>query len=101
MNQTYLKEHMIEELEGAKDYIQRAIEIKAMDPSWGKMFYEMSVQELAHAQNFFKMAEDYYKKVTSAYSESPKYMDDCMHEITEIYTEQYSQIKVMHEMYNR
>lgn len=101
MNQVYLKEHLCEELEGAKDYIQRAIEIKAMDSSWGKMLYDMSVQELSHADNFFKMMQDYYKKVTSVYKKTPKYMEDCMDEAVEMYTEEHSAIKVMQELYSR
>lgn len=101
MNQVYLKEHLCEELEGAKEYIQRAIEIKAMDMSWAKMLYEMSVQELMHADNFFKMSQDYYNKVTSVYKEPPQYMEDCMDEIVEMYTEQYATIKQMQEMYSK
>lgn len=101
MNQVYLKEHICDELDGAKEYIQRALEIKAMDPSWGKMLYEMSVEELNHATNFYKMMQDYYKKVTSAYREPPTYMEDCLYEATDMYTTEYAAIKAMHEMYNR
>lgn len=101
MNQTYLKEHVKEELEGAKDYIKRAIEIKAMDPAWGKMLYSMSVEELSHATNFYNMAVEYYEKVSSAYKEPPEYMTECMEEITDIYTECSALIKKMHEMYTR
>lgn len=100
MNQTYLKEHIKEELDGAKDYIMRAIEIKAMDPNWGKMLYKMSVEELEHATNFYNMSVDYYNKVTSAYKESPDYLDECMDEMTEIFMEESATIKKMHEMYN-
>lgn len=101
MNQTYLKEHVKEELEGAKDYIMRAIEIKAMDPSWGKMLYKMSQEELEHATNFYNMSVDYYNKVSSAYSEVPEYMEKCMNEITEEYMECSATIKKMQEMYTR
>ena len=101
MNQTYLKEHIKDELEGAKDYIMRAIEIKAMDPSWGKMLYTMSIEELSHATNFYNMSVEYFNKVSSAYKEPPKYMEDCMDDITEIYMECSATIKKMHEMYNR
>lgn len=101
MNQLYLKEHLCEELKGAKEYIKRAIEIKAMDASWGKMLYEMSIQELSHADNFFKMAQDYYNKVTSVYKEAPDYLDECMDEIVDMYTEESSAIKMMQNMYSR
>lgn len=100
MDQTYLKEHMCEELQGAEEYIIRAIEIKAMDPTWGKMFYEMSIEELKHAQNFYTMAKDYYSKVTSVYSTPPIYMEKCMNEIIEIFTERYATVKTMQGMYS-
>lgn len=101
MNQVYLKEHLCDELDGAKEYIQRAIEIKAMDPTWGKMLYEMSMEELSHATNFYKMSQDYYNKVTSVYKEVPQYLEDCMYDITETYTEEYAIIKRMQDMYSR
>lgn len=101
MNQIYLKEHLCDELKDAKEYIQRAIEIKAMDTSWAKMLYEMSVDELKHANYVFKMAEDYFKKVSSAYSTPPEYMEDCMDEIVEMYTEEYASVKKMQELYSK
>ena len=101
MNLVYLKEHICEELDGAEEYINRAIEIKAMDPSWAKMFYEMSSQELAHAGYFYKMATDYYTKVTGAFSEPPEYMEECMETTTDIYTERTALIKNMHTMYSK
>lgn len=101
MNQTYLKEHLCDELEGAKEYIKRAIEIKAMDTTWAKILYEMSVDELKHANYVFKMSEDYYNKVSSAFSTPPDYMEECMNEIVDMYTEEYATIKKMQEIYNK
>lgn len=101
MNQVYLKEHLCDELDGAKEYIQRAIEIKAMDQTWGKMLYEMSVQELSHASNFYKMIQEYYNKVTSVYREPPEYMEECMDEATEMYTTKYADVKRMQDLYSR
>lgn len=101
MNQVYLEEHICEELDGAEEYIKRAIEIKAMDNSWGKMLYDMSQQELSHAGYFYKMATDYYSKVSSAYNVVPDYIEDCMQKITDIYTERSVEIRKMQEMYSR
>jgi hypothetical protein len=47
------------------------------------------------------MMQDYYKKVTSVYKEPPKYMEDCMDEAVEMYTEEHSAIKAMQELYSR
>lgn len=99
MDQVYLKEHLCEELDGAKEYIKRAIEIKAMDPAWAKMLYEMSLDELKHAGYIYKMAEDYFNKVTSVYKETPEYMDVCMDEIVDMYTEEYATVKKMQEIF--
>lgn len=99
MDQVYLKEHLCEELDGAKEYIKRAIEIKAMNPTWAKMLYEMSLDELKHAGYIYKMAEDYFNKVISVYKESPEYMDICMDEIVDMYTEEYATIKKMQEIF--
>lgn len=101
MDQIYLKEHLQEELDGAEEYIRRAIEIKAMDQSWAKWLYEMSVDELKHAGYVYKMAQDYYMKVSSAYKEAPGYMSDCMSEITNMYTSCYSDIKYLQDLFNR
>lgn len=101
MNLTYLKDHLIEELEGSKDYITRAIEIKAMDARWAKLLYDMSIEELKHASNFYSMAQDYYNKVTSVYKESPDYMDECMSSITECYTKWYTDVKHLQELYSK
>ena len=101
MNQIYLKEHLCDELEDSKEYIKRAIEIKAMDQSWAKMLFEMGSDELKHAGYLYKMAEDYYKKVSSAYSTPPEYMEDCMEEIVEMYTEEYASIKKMQDIFSK
>lgn len=101
MDQEYFLDQLKDELCGAKDYIVKAIEIKAMDSNWGKMFYDMSVQELNHATNIFKMAQDYYVKVTSAYKEPPAHLQGLMKEISTVYTEQYAMVKYMQEVYNK
>ena len=96
----YFLDQLNDELEGSKDYILKAIEIKAMDSTWGKMFYEMSIQELSHATNIFKMAQDYYTKVSGAYKEPPEYLKDIMCETRELYTKEYAKIKYMQEVYS-
>ena len=101
MDAEYFKEHICEELEGAKTYIKNAIEIKAMSPSWAKMFVEMSAAELSHATNLFKMFQEYYKKISETYKEIPKYLEELNDSITEDYTEKFAQVKWMHDMYNK
>ena len=50
---TYLKDHILEEIEGAMDYMTKAIEHKS-DPCGGK-FLKMSEMEIEHANAMLKM----------------------------------------------
>lgn len=99
MDIDYFKTHIEEELEGAKDYIKRAIEIKPMEPAWSKSLVEMSAQELAHANHLFDMFNEYYVILGGSFTEIPKYIVDTREEITEMYTECCAVIKLMHSMY--
>lgn len=101
MDCDYFKCHIKDELKGAKAYAKAALELKAVNPSWAKMFLDMCAQELIHAKNFYDMFNEYYDKVTKPYSEIPKYFKECKSEIIELYTDCYSKIKVMHEMANK
>lgn len=99
MDIEYFKEHIHEELCGAKDYIIRAIEIKPMRITWSKQLVEMSANELMHATNLFNMFNEYYATLTSSYTQMPEYLVKAREEITEMYTECSTTVKIMHEMY--
>ena len=49
----YLKDHIIEEIQGAMDYMTKAIEHKK-DPC-GSKFYEMSKMEIEHANTLLRI----------------------------------------------
>lgn len=49
----YLKDHILEEIEGAMDYMSKAIEHKK-DPC-GEKFFKMSGMEIEHASTMLKM----------------------------------------------
>ena len=99
MDLNYFEHQIIDELQGAKDYIQRAIEIKPMSPKWGKLFFEMSSQEAQHAENLYSMFNEYCSKVTGSFDEVPSYIQDMRERITKMYTEEMSMIKNMHSIY--
>lgn len=101
MNPEYFRDQMCEELEGAKAYAKLALEMKAMNPSWGKMLLEMSGAELNHATNLRKMYDEYCQTVGKAYTDLPKYMKDIHIEVTDMYTDEYAKIKFLHEAYNK
>lgn len=62
----YLKDHILEEIEGAMDYMSKAIEHKK-DPC-GEKFYAMSGMEIEHANAMLKMfnATEKPKTITEA-----------------------------------
>lgn len=99
MDLKYFERQIIDELQGAKDYIQRAIEIKPMSPKWGKTFFEMSSQEAQHAENLYSMFNEYCSKVTGSFDEIPAYIRDMRENVTNTYTECMTAIKAMHSIY--
>ena len=64
MDLHYFKDHVYEELEGAKDYIERAIESKISHPAWCKTFVAMADAEADHAGNLMKMMETYIREMS-------------------------------------
>ena len=74
----YLKDHIIEELEGAKDYMMKAVEYRITKPEWSKKFYKMSEMEAEHANCLSKMFNsmdtdeichaEMYKEIMDAYN---------------------------------
>lgn len=101
MNPEYFRDQMCEELEGAAAYAKLALEMKAMNPNWGKMLLDMSGVELNHATMLRKMYEEYCQVVGKSYIELPKYMRDIAAEIADMYTDEYAKVKLMHEAYNK
>lgn len=101
MDAKYFKEQIADELDGAKCYIKKAIELKPMAPAWTKMLVEMSAAELKHAEYLYKMFSEYYQQIKSTYKEVPKYIEDDYKEATDIYTECTAKVKLMHEMVNQ
>lgn len=101
MDARYFKDHICEELDGACDYIKKAIELKAMDANMSKIFVEMSAAELNHATQLYKMFGEYYAKVTGAYKEEPVYLVEIKNFLGEKFPEKSAKILHMHEMYKK
>lgn len=101
MDLEYFKDKICEELDGAKEYVKNALEIKAMVPAWGKMFIDMANAEIQHATYLYKMADEYCSTTAKAYTEMPQYMLDLKEEIVDEYMEKSALVKHMIEMYNK
>ena len=101
MDAYYFKDQIFDELDGAKCYIVKATECKTDGfSSWAKTFVEMSKMELDHAENLFKMFNEYYKQFDNR-PDLRSYMEPFREELVSDYLRYSSQIKYMHEMYNK
>lgn len=101
MNMNFYKEHIKEELGGAKTYICWAIELKGSKPAWSKSFAEMSADELKHAEYVYKMFREHYDSISGAYKSIPEYLKEMYSEIMEMYDRCSSEVKSLHDMYKQ
>ena len=101
MNIWYFKTQIPDELHGAKDYIKRAIEIRAMYAPWSKILAEMSKAELDHATKLYDMFQEYYAKLSGEYKEMPDYCVEAYNCINDEYTKCSVEVKMLHEIFNR
>lgn len=101
MNAWYFDKQIPDELHGAKDYIQRAIEIRPMHAAWAKDFVEMSSAELEHATRLYKMYQEYYAKMAETYKEVPEYIEESYKKISEEFIKCSVEIKHMHDMFKQ
>lgn len=104
MNLQYFYDQICEELHGAKDYVINAMEIRAMDTNWAGTLVSMSAVELTHADNLYKMFEQYYAIIAKSYGtpdKVPEYISDMRENITKMYLEETAAIKIMHETYKK
>lgn len=99
MNIWYFKEKIPDELDGAKDYIKRAIEIRAMHMPWAKQLVDMSAAELEHATMLYKMFQEYYSKLDAEFKELPDYVTEAKEMLDEKYTKCSAEIKYLHDIY--
>ena len=101
MNAEYFENHICEELDGAKEYIKKAIELRPMAQTWSKTLADMSLVELNHATSLYKMFGEYYKKIGESYKEIPSYIVDINDRINDKYSDMYVEIKLLHDMYSK
>lgn len=76
-----------------------ALELKPMTDSWSKKFYTMSMEEHAHATNFYNMFNEYCSKVAGTVTDLPDYIVNMRKEIIDTYAECTASIKAMWELY--
>jgi len=89
-----------EEIDGAKEYIKKAMELKAMSSSMSKRLHDMAKDEQKHAEYLYEMAMSYYGKITEPYGSSvPSYISDLRDKITTLYAKEMVEVKILITMY--
>lgn len=91
---------MDDELKGASEYIQRAINCKKSKPDHAKLYASMSDGELEHASNLMKMFEDDYAKCTSVLDTIPDIYLSIHNSLSQMYTDSVARVKCMHQLFD-
>lgn len=92
-------EHINDELDGSKEYIEKALEYKVRGDSIRYAKYkEMSLQELGHATNLHEFAVQDIEALRKVYPDVPQDMLDKWEHEHKIFIERAAWIKQMHNM---
>ena len=92
-------ENIADELDGAKEYIEKALEYKvAGDPNRYSKYKEMSMQELNHAMAIHEFAAQDIEQLKSVYPDIPQDMMDKWERSHKDFVEKAAWIKQMQAM---
>lgn len=91
----YLKDHILEEIEGSTDYLEKAIELKSMKPNVAAKFYRMSEMELEHANCMTKMVGEF--KMDNGSSDSEE--KELYRSIIDAYSNGMAKIEALKKLY--
>ena len=91
----YLSKHIHEEIDGAIDYLTKALEWKSKDPNKAMKFYKMSEMEVEHANCLTKMFNSLEKPDNVADAEYSAMQKD----IINSYAQSMSKIENMKKLY--
>lgn len=92
-------EEIAEELDGAKKYIEKALEYKVMgDTTRYNKYKEMSVMELSHASTLHEFAVQDIEKLKTVYPDVPEKMMEAWNKSHVNFVEKTAWIKQMQAM---
>lgn len=95
MDILYYNNQIRDELDGACDYIQRAIDCKETNSDRASTFAKMSDMELDHASELLNMFKEDYSKEATSDSIYPQIKQTLLN----MYAEYYAKAKYMQELY--
>lgn len=101
MDLKYFKNQICDEIEGSKDYILKAIELKPMNNEWSKTLIQMSEAEEEHATNLYIMMNTYFEKLQKGYKEVPQYMIDLVEKTGKLYNEGLKEISNLQTVFQK
>ena len=90
----YIKNHIVEEVTDAVEYISKAIEHK--DDVWGRCFYKMAENEIEHANILTKMIG----KATLPNDVSESKREEILREVINVYSDHMNHYEAMKKMFN-
>lgn len=91
----YLKDHILEEIGGAIDYLEKAIELKGTKPNAAAKFYRMSEMEIEHANCMTKMLGEFKMDNDSSDSEAKELYSG----ILDAYSNSMAKIEALKKLY--
>jgi ferritin len=101
MDICYYNSQLKDELDGAMEYVQRAMHCKKDYPNWASMYMKMATAELDHASMLIKIFEEDYKLSTDEMDEIPQCIEDVRTTLLDMYAEFATKVKYLQEMYER
>lgn len=100
MDICYYDSRIKEQIDGAKDYIKRAIHCKEKHPEWASVYASMAEMELGHAENLVKIFNDDYKQETEKIEgDLPDVYPAVYNSVNDMYAECTAKIKYMFDIY--
>jgi len=94
-----LADHIAEELNDAETYIRLALEYKDSHPNMGKIFYDLSVEEMNHANALHKQSVQLIDEYRRTQGEPPENMQAIYDYLHKKHMEHAHEIRMWQDSY--
>lgn len=94
-----LSEKIEDELQDAKEYIEKALKLKSDDPDTAELFYELSTEEMDHMSRLHQRVQEIIEEQEEKSGEPPKDMLTLYEYLHEKHTASATEIKVKQAMF--
>lgn len=90
-----ISSYIEDEIEGARDYAKMALELKDSRPETARIFYNMSLAEMQHADNLHAVVVDLIGEHRRTKGEPPAVMMELYDYLHEKHIDDATEVKVM------